>query len=119
MTVPGPTRVSSIPSLAVVMSFSRCGEHHLRSRDLKFLFGQAATIAPNCRHAPAAGYLRPLRDQIQFQLAETVVIPANPLMQLGRGVPLLPQIVGEGKGLAVDIGLQEDRQRADAHDAAI
>src|SRR6266481_9278876 len=56
---------------------------------------------------------RPLQDQIQLDLAKTVIVPADPLMQFGRRILLLAQIVGERERQPVDIGLQKQRQCAD------
>src|SRR5689334_13412961 len=76
-------------------------------------YARDTTIPVKSHHAPgkrlSGAGLRILQDQAQFQLAEAEIVTADPLVQLGRGVPLLAQIVGEGEGLAVDIGPQERR----------
>src|SRR5262245_369699 len=55
----------------------------------------------------------PLQSRLQLEIAEAEIVPPDPLVQFGGRVLLVPQIVGEGKALPVDIGLQERRQRRD------
>src|SRR5437763_16102056 len=49
---------------------------------------------------------RPLRKQAELKLPKAGVAPAAPLVKLGRRVPLVAQVLGEGKAQTVDIGLQ-------------
>src|SRR5579883_3164532 len=64
----------------------------------------------NCGSAKASTS-RPVQNEAKFKLAEAEIIPADPLMQLGGRIPLMPQIARKRERQPVDIRLEKGRQR--------
>ena len=69
--------------------------------------GSAEQREGRCTASGTREASRLLQNQVQFELAKTEIVPADPLMQFGGGILLGPQIVGERERQPVDIGFQE------------